>query len=252
MNADPIKILSTEIVLFFEAENLLRPVINSKRKLSTSSFSSSSESHFSPSDDSISSRSFAATYHDSGVKEIEIPEHNSPETYEYLGFNRETAVRLWGYHANAPSELPDTDFLDYARFQLEESGVEDATPIAQDWVAVMDALGINHTLQSAIMIPEFDDVRATASCKFWLMDARTTLSEAEGSVDRPHSSLETRQVFSNARLYLYQRVRRSGSWHRQRATKGDTVGFSSGGGTVGIFSSMFRKDLDPHTFIKIR
>lgn len=159
--------------MFLMNENLISSVINNKRKLSTSTISSSatSESSRPPSTNSISPVSFTATFQKSVVEEVEIPENlKSAETYEFIGFDRKTALKLWGYFLNAPEDAPDTDFLDYAQFQLDEAGVKDATSIEEDWVAVMDALGINQSLQKAILLPEFEDLRATASCKFWLMD----------------------------------------------------------------------------------
>lgn len=35
----------------------------------------------------------------------------------------------------------------------------------------MHAAGINYRLQQTILLPDFVDIRGTASCQFWLVEA---------------------------------------------------------------------------------
>jgi hypothetical protein len=35
----------------------------------------------------------------------------------------------------------------------------------------MRAMGINQKLRGTILLPEFDDIRFTATCKYWVLDA---------------------------------------------------------------------------------
>jgi hypothetical protein len=69
---------------------------------------------------------------------------------------------------NAPPDAPETDFLDYPKFQIENCGVP---PVPEDWVAALDKLGINPRLRDAIVHPDYEDIRSTASCQFWVMEA---------------------------------------------------------------------------------
>lgn len=106
------------------------------------------------------------------MESLEIPEFlESVETYVYLGFNEATAQWLWScllLHSSPgglePPDLGEQVLLYIDHFTIEEAEVDD------DW-ALMDRVGINTALKSAIMSPEFEDVRDTASCTFWLMEA---------------------------------------------------------------------------------
>lgn len=105
--------------------------------------------------------------------EIEVPESlKSAETYEFISFDRETALEIWSrFIDTSDPDDPEGDFMDYARSYVNHSGVSDALSVLDDWTSTMNRLGINKTLQSAIMLPEFDDLRSTASCKFWVLDS---------------------------------------------------------------------------------
>lgn len=165
--------VSADVAIFFENENLMSPIVDRKRTLSLRTISppSSQSSRSSTSSNTISSECFTASSTTTPIDEIEIPaDLQSQETYEFIGFNKETAATLWSHFIKAP-DAPDMDFLDFAWYHIEESAVDDATSIEDDWIACMKGLGINLKLQNAIMLPEFEDLRATASCKFWLMDA---------------------------------------------------------------------------------
>lgn len=116
---------------------------------------------------------------------IEVPEDlKSPDTYEFIGFDRTTALEIWSRFANTSDpDDPEGDFMGYARSYINHSGVPDALSIPDGRNSTMDRLGINRTLRSAIMLPEFGDLRSTASCKFWVLDSMTvayaTLEETQ-------------------------------------------------------------------------
>ncbi|PGH07747.1 hypothetical protein AJ80_07952 [Polytolypa hystricis UAMH7299] len=133
--------------------------------LSTSMISSSSSSGPSSTPTPptrITSASFDATRAKKPLETIEIPENlHSAETYEFMGFDRPTANRLWEMYLNASPEDPDADFLDIAKLYADYVLEEDATYVADDWRQAMNALGINTALQEAIPLPEFTDLRST-------------------------------------------------------------------------------------------
>ncbi|EEP77351.1 predicted protein [Uncinocarpus reesii 1704] len=87
----------------------------------------------------------------------------SLETYELIGFDTDTATKMWKSFVHAPEDddAPDTEFLDYARFQIEHTGVRDIDSLSDDWEEAMKRIGINASLRSSIMMPEFEDLRAT-------------------------------------------------------------------------------------------
>ena len=53
---------------------------------------------------------------------------------------------------------------------MENVKFPDATSEDDNWLGYMNAIGVSQELQEAIMLPEFSDVRYTASCEFWLLD----------------------------------------------------------------------------------
>ncbi|KAK2737855.1 hypothetical protein FQN55_000865 [Onygenales sp. PD_40] len=197
----PIRVISPEVAAFFEAENLMSLPARGKRLISTSALST-------PSATGTASPSLAADAPQEAVNDIEIPENlNSLETYAFIGFNNATAAKLWNIFCATPQDSPD-DFMDHARFQIEKTGVEDATCLSDDWVGVMDALGINNTLQPAILLPEFSDLRSTASCKFWLLD---TMEASYATLRGLNDNLRMKQAIrQRAKVVLERRDSISG------------------------------------------
>ena len=168
-------VISADVAQFFEDAKLLTPVIERKRKVSTSMISppstipsiSSSASTVSR----VSRASFSAAYVSQQSDEIEIPaDLRSAESYEFLGFTYGTAVRLWNRYLSQPEGM-NAGFYDFAVWHVEEPERTDVYSNEDDWRAFMETLGVGQKLQNAILLPEFADLRGTASCKFWILDA---------------------------------------------------------------------------------
>lgn len=61
--------------------------------------------------------------------------------------------------------------MNYAFYQLARQ--EDAFEwnCVQAWKAMMNQAGICRALQAAVLDPEFEDIRTTGNCKFWVYEA---------------------------------------------------------------------------------
>lgn len=118
---DPMKhVVSTDVASLLESQRLMEPPVNKKRVLSTSILSSSANS--------VTASSFGASITSADTEKIEIPENlKSFETYEFIGFDTDTATKMWKSFVRGleGGDAPDTEFLDYARFQIEHTGVRD-------------------------------------------------------------------------------------------------------------------------------
>lgn len=110
---------------------------------------------------------------------VSIPGHLvSLAALEHLGYNSETATRIWEYWTNWPPgepkrETDDTDngvlFIDVVEGHLDHSPDTCAENDAE-WFHCMDLYRINRELKEAIMDPKFRSIRLTNSCKFWIWD----------------------------------------------------------------------------------
>lgn len=176
-------ILSEDVARFFEEEGLMTAIINNKRKISTSTISppsslpSRSISASSPTKPKISPESFTASFVREEAEEIEIPaDLRSLETYAFLGFDDATAASLWERYISKPADMP-ASFFDFAFWQIDENPTPDATCASDDWDLCLRSLGTNDKLRTAILLPEFEDLRYTASCKYWVLDAIETTYE---------------------------------------------------------------------------
>ena len=147
---DPQPLISQEFALYLESENLLAPIVNNKRKFSTALLSSSP---------SLPRRNLA-------FEGIEIPANlRSQETYEFLGYDSPTAESLWERFLSQPVDM-EADVLDFALWRVDLWHLPNATSGSDDWDGFMIGLGINDKLRNAIMLPEYADLRFTATCKF--------------------------------------------------------------------------------------
>lgn len=130
------------------------------------------------------------------VDSFEIPAVlESLETYIYVGFDDATAKKLWAiysnYVANADPDDTEGEFIDFARWQVENVMFSDPTSEGDDWVGYMNAIGVSQELQEAIMLPEFSDIRYTASCEFWLLD---TIMMRYGSLESLDDRLREKPI----------------------------------------------------------
>lgn len=167
-------VISEEVAQFLEDAKLLTPVTGKKRKISTTMLSPASTILSASSASTVSrvsGASFSARYVSQQSDGIEIPaDLRSPETYEFLGFTYGTAQSLWQRYLSQPEGM-NAGFFDFAVWHVEEPERADAFSDQDDWEAFMETLGIGQKLQNAILLPEFADLRGTASCKFWIVDA---------------------------------------------------------------------------------
>ncbi|MCJ1365847.1 hypothetical protein MMC16_004972 [Acarospora aff. strigata] len=182
-------ILSEEVARFLEEEGLVTPVMNNKRKISTSSLSphsslpSRSLSTASCTDLEVSPESFTASFVSQEAENVEVPANlRSRETYAFLGFDEETATRLWERYISKPADMP-ASFFDFAFWRIDESTTPDASSASDDWDSCLRAHGTNDKLRTAILLPEFADLRYTASCKYWIIDAMKMGYEALEAMD---------------------------------------------------------------------
>ncbi|KAL1634687.1 hypothetical protein SLS56_002089 [Neofusicoccum ribis] len=168
-------VIPEETAKFLELEGLLSPAQNNKRKLSVSVFSSSSGS--SPNE---------------VADQIMIPDAlKSKETCEFIGFTKDVAVDIWRRFITKPADMDD-DFIDFAVAHVELHPFPDATSSTDDWHECLRVLGINHELSHAIMMPEFEDIRYTASCKHWVLESIESNYNALASLDEDLRAAQTR------------------------------------------------------------
>ena len=173
-------LLTQGVVEFFEEAGLMFPPVNKKRKISVTALPSSASSSRGSSSSSgrINSASFSATYQNIAKDFIEFPENlYSRETYQVLGFDEPTAEMLWKRYLTGDPSNPFGGFVGYFQTYIEWSKVEDAESVHDDWLGTMRKLGVNETLQAAIIAPGFDDIRTTATCKQWLLFSMTSTFE---------------------------------------------------------------------------
>ncbi len=178
-------VLSEEVARFLEDEGLLTPITDNKRKLSTLILSPPRllASQCGCTDQQVSLESFEASSVRQEAETVEIPAYLwSKETYGFLGFNDETAARLWERFVNRSADVP-ISFLDFAVSQIENNGTPDASTASDDWDFCLRACGINEKLRTAILLPEFEDLRYTDSCKHWVIDAMEGKYEALQEMD---------------------------------------------------------------------
>ncbi|KAI9808443.1 MAG: hypothetical protein M1826_004153 [Phylliscum demangeonii] len=185
----PQPIIDQESADFFESENLLSPIVNNKRMISATLISPPSSISLSTSESSssasrVSSRSFSATYVVQEMDEIELPANLiSRETVEFLGYDSSTAEALWDRFRTQPAnDDMEVDLLELALCRIEH-WPRDATCESDDWDALMTEMGINDQLRQAIMFTQYTEIRYTASCHYWLMEAMNVKWHALEALD---------------------------------------------------------------------
>ncbi|EHY58380.1 hypothetical protein HRR83_007256 [Exophiala dermatitidis] len=102
-------------------------------------------------------------------------------TLQYLGYDEDTAKRIWQKWINwspgpvvreIDDDLPGTmsiSFIDYAKGYV---GGDTDTYDEEDqpWFECMTSWGILPSLQEEIMDPVFKDIRLSETCRFWVRD----------------------------------------------------------------------------------
>lgn len=140
----------------------------------------------------MSSASSSSTFQQSST--IDVPaELESIEAYEYIGFDGQTAHHLWSCYSNQKGDNKDS-FMDIARSHVRDPRLPDVIALEEDWVSLLRNLGINDKLQTAILLPEFSDLRVTRSCKYWVsMSMEWGFSTLSGLDDRLREELRRRK-----------------------------------------------------------
>jgi hypothetical protein len=146
----------------------------------------------------------------------------------YIGFTSEQAAILWDRHVTIVDEALDGDFFDYVTWHIEEVDVPDATTSTDDWDACMRAMGINEKLRTAILLPEFYDIRFTATCKYWVLDTMEIRYCALKDMNR-------RLIMERARIKQLENAEKVGAQFKppQKAP-----GFQGASGSISELSSL--------------
>ena len=187
--AAPTRTVSDDMARLFESRNLVSPVVNNKRRIFTATTTPPKRRKLSTSSpDTVTSDSFTATLIAEEADFVEVPAVlESAETYAYLGFDDATAKHVWAryskYIQDADPDDTEGEFMDFARWQIENVKFPDPTSEEDDWLGYMRTIGISQELQEAITLPEFSDLRYTASCQFWLLDTMEMRYESLQSLD---------------------------------------------------------------------
>ncbi|KAJ6181206.1 hypothetical protein N7519_011667 [Penicillium mononematosum] len=109
---------------------------------------------------------------------VSIPENLvSLATFEHLGYNSETATRIWEYWTNWPTwgsqrgtdDIGGVPFIEVAEYYINSS-LDTCEDDDDQWLHCMNLYGINCEFQEAIMDPKFRHIRLTESCKYWVQD----------------------------------------------------------------------------------
>lgn len=189
ISPNDLPVIAADTASFFEKEGLLTPPQDNKRKLSTSALSSSSRP--SSSKASASSAFTAASIHET-ANEVVIPETlESKETLAFIGFTEDMAAEIYHRYITKPADQ-DEGLIDFAVGHVELHPIDDAFTKSDDWNGCLRALGINAQLSGAIMMPEYEDIRFTGFCKFWLLESINSSYYALAELDKQLRALQTR------------------------------------------------------------
>ncbi|KAL0259201.1 hypothetical protein SLS55_006706 [Diplodia seriata] len=102
----------------------------------------------------------------------------SKESYELIGFTPAMATLLWQRFLARPADIVDGGFIDFAVDHIKQHPAADPETSQDDWNGYLKAIGINDRLRTAILMPEFEDIRYSASCQFWVLDSIVSTWEA--------------------------------------------------------------------------
>ncbi|KZF24811.1 hypothetical protein L228DRAFT_281852 [Xylona heveae TC161] len=131
---------------------------------------------------------------------ITIPEYvESRETLEYLGFTERAAKKLW-QRIQKLEEPEMNPFMTMVRAYIRS--FPDAIDEGDDWNAVMANIGIAERLQTAIMSPEYSEIRLSETAHYWLIDTMERDFEfLEEISDRISTELSSERLHLSAALF---------------------------------------------------
>lgn len=158
------KILSEESIQILKLKNDHSPIKDGFRNVSNTSYMS---------EDSLETQAM-----------VEIPEFlESAETFEFLEFNEATAQSLWAHYSQMAIDYPDMfDMLQCAKYHVKNSP-GDAVDEEDNWLGVMENLGLTRKFQDRLMAPEAKEMRSMASVKEWTIQMITMRYEFLESLD---------------------------------------------------------------------
>lgn len=107
---------------------------------------------------------------------------NSKAYFVWLGFNDSTAAQLYDQWTNLHPGDPMT-ILDMAKFHVNRFE-DNAGGLQDDWVSVMDHLGISQDLKTCIMAPDCEPMRISQSLRYWLIDTFNLRQRALNGISR--------------------------------------------------------------------
>ncbi|KAI9828335.1 MAG: hypothetical protein M1832_002763 [Thelocarpon impressellum] len=170
----------------------MTPAIDKKRKISMTSILSASTRSLSSSSSSSSEEKYSSQLAAIRAKKpetlIEVPDVlDSKETLIFIGLTDAAAEARWQAYLKAFNSPDDEEgyrrlfgeprVITFACTAIEDSG-PDGYHDDEDWDGKMRAWGINRRLRTAIMDPEYMDVRLTQTLKFWVLQALETEYDA--------------------------------------------------------------------------
>ncbi|KXG50745.1 uncharacterized protein PGRI_045120 [Penicillium griseofulvum] len=177
-------ILAPDDAVILQESGLISPLLPDgtrrihKRRLNRSS--DEEEEHLSLSPFSLSSVSQSPVWSTSSSESfVSIPEHLiSLVTLEHLGYNSQTATRIWDHWTSWPPGEPKRESDDIYHgvpfIDVAEGYIRNFSDTCEDndatWFHCMNQYGINTELQQAIMDPKFRHIRLIGTCKFWVRD----------------------------------------------------------------------------------
>ncbi|KAK4032093.1 hypothetical protein C8A01DRAFT_20795 [Parachaetomium inaequale] len=161
----------------------------------------------------------------------------SRQTLAHIGLSDSKATELWHRWGNWPADGPspvidgpgraiDADddepleavFLGFViHLTKREPDVDDESDDVQ-WRSYLDACGISHDVQDAIMDPHFTDIRLSNSCWYWIQD----------TIEMRYAGLQDIQHISLAReMQLRKTASQSGRREGNSGGQNTTTGLSS-------------------------
>jgi hypothetical protein len=115
---------------------------------------------------------------------VQIPDQiESLETVKFLQFNDDAAETIWQQFLEDMLTEPDRADLFYCARSYVRGVAGDALYCGDDWIGVMQRIGVTNLFQQRIMDEEFAEMRLTGSCKEWILEMIAMRSEFLQTLD---------------------------------------------------------------------
>ncbi|KAB8664804.1 hypothetical protein FH972_026231 [Carpinus fangiana] len=95
----------------------------------------------------------------------------SMEALQFVGFRVEAAESIWHDWIQCPDEAKGGlyDLMWFGKQHIRETR-RNAFDRAEDWASVLGAYGLKDEFITAVLNPDFEEIRLTQSCQFWAFD----------------------------------------------------------------------------------